>query len=153
MSQNKDRQLQSPTDHFTDRQIDQLAVESEIDSQTDQIGSEQQEVDSDAEQSDQLDEGDTITVQMPEPTREEVEAEPEPKPKGRPKGSKTTRIEAEEPPSQSKARARKIHVPNPEFNRETRQQTHQQSKPDSNLNTAFYTTYVAGPESLIYNDP
>ena len=58
---------------------------------------------------------------MPEPTREEVEAEPEPKPKGRPKGSKTTRIEAEELPSQSKARARKIYVLNPEFNRETHQ--------------------------------
>ena len=58
---------------------------------------------------------------MPEPTREEVEAEPEPKPKGRPKGSKTTRIKAEELKTQPKARARKIYVPNPEFNRETRQ--------------------------------
>jgi hypothetical protein len=54
----------------------------------------------------------------------EIEAEPEPKAKG--------------------LRTRKIYAPRPEFNRVTRRQTRQ--------NTAFYTTYTAGSESLIYND-
>jgi hypothetical protein len=57
----------------------------------------------------------------------EIEAEPEPKAKG--------------------LRTQKIYAPRPEFNRVTRRQTRQ------NTSAIFYTSYAAGSELLIYNNP
>jgi hypothetical protein len=56
-------------------------------------------------------------------------------------------IEAEPELKQKGLRTQKIYMPRPEFNKVTRQQT------QHNRNTAFYTVYVAGLESLIYNNP
>ena len=63
---------------------------------------------------------------------QEVKAKSEPKLKSQLKGSKN-----------------RVYTPNSKFNREIYQQT----KRKSNTNIAFYTVYVAGPVSLIYNNP
>jgi hypothetical protein len=55
-------------------------------------------------------------------------------------------IKAEPEPKQKSLRTQKIYMLKPEFNKVIHQQT------QHNRNIAFYTVYIAGPKSLIYND-
>ena len=79
------------------------------------------------------------TKSMLETTQERVKTKTAPKSRGQPKGSKN-----------------KVYIPNPKFNKETRQATWQlKLKSNSNfkLNRTFYAVYAAGLALLIYNDP
>ena len=44
-------------------------------------------------------------------------------------------------------------MPRPKFNRVTYRQIYKQLSLNLNINIAFYTIYIAGPKSSIYNDP
>ena len=59
-----------------------------------------------------------------------------------------------------KRRQHKVHIPNPEFDRRTRQTTRRQAESSSSqnpnpniLNTALFTALKAGPTTSIYDDP
>jgi hypothetical protein len=98
----------------------------------------QAETDSDIEQGNESDKDQDDIVPMPEVEPEPMqEVESKPRSKGRPKGSRN-----------------KVYIPNPEFGRETQQQTRTKLNLEANSAlSAFYTTLAAGPESSIYDEP